>query len=119
MFKALVVAAAVCGLLVVLPSAGWCAQETPKGFMGVKLSSDGDNVVTVLETLVGSPAEKAGLRSGDIIVKVANVEAKDVNTVITTVTGFRPGDRINVEIKRDGKEMLIPVTLGERPKDID
>jgi S1-C subfamily serine protease len=84
----------------------------------MKIEGDPNGPVVIYELLPGSPAAKAGLRTGDVLVRVGNVEAKDVNTVIDAVTSFMPGDKITVEFTRDGRARSVTVTLEERPKDL-
>ncbi len=63
----------------------------------------------------GSPAEKAGLREKDIIVKIDSVNI-DENNNLTSVLGRRSvGDLVNLTISRDGKEQKIQATLEAAP----
>lgn len=63
----------------------------------------------------GSPAEKAGLKTGDIITKVGDKDLGDEMPFINALFSFSPGDTINIEIVRDSKSKTLTVTLGERP----
>ncbi|MDI3543608.1 MAG: serine protease DegQ [Candidatus Atribacteria bacterium] len=60
-----------------------------------------------------SPAEKAGIKRGDVILRVDEVEIPDINTLQQTIRSHRPGDVVNVEIWRDGKTITLRVTLAE------
>jgi serine protease Do len=60
----------------------------------------------------GSPAEKAGLRKGDIIVKVGSYEVGAGRSVSTLVGEFSPGDKIELTIIRDGKTIVKTLTLA-------
>ncbi len=61
----------------------------------------------------GSPAEKAGIKEGDIITKVDDVGlAKDV-TLVSQLSQRAPGESVKLTIKRDGREQVITVVLGE------
>lgn len=107
-------------LAVVASTAGQPTAED-QGFLGVRVKdvplSDGNSLVTITEIVMASPAEKAGLKPGDFIRKVANVEAKDQETVVETIKMFKPGDRITIEITRDEKDLTITAVLTKRPKD--
>lgn len=93
-------------------------DEEPKGFLGVKMDTREDlGGVLVTEIVAKSPAEKYELRIGDLIVRVANVEARDRETVRETIGAFRPGDRIAVEIRRGERELVLHVVLATRPKE--
>jgi S1-C subfamily serine protease len=59
----------------------------------------------------GSPAEKAGLRSGDIITKVNSTTLSDTVSLVSQVAKYRPGDTITLTIIRSGKEQQVKVTL--------
>lgn len=62
-----------------------------------------------------SPADKAGLREGDIITEVEG-ETVDENTSLSSLLGRHvPGDKIKLTINRDGKTQTIQVTLGTAP----
>lgn len=75
----------------------------------------------VLVTRVGSgtPAYKAGLQLGDIIV---NMDGNVISTESDVVMALRPrkaGDTIDVTVDRDGQELTLQVTLVERPAMVD
>jgi len=62
-----------------------------------------------------SPADKAGLREGDVITEV-NGEAVDESTSLSSLLGRHvPGDKVTLTISRDGKTQTIEVTLGTAP----
>jgi S1-C subfamily serine protease len=101
----------------------------PKGSIGVKVSAETGSVV-VVETIPGSPAEKAGLKAGDVVVKVNDHKVKekdatqdDVMEMVKEVVKHDPGSKIKVTVKRDDKEKTIEVTVGKPgevfPKDKD
>jgi serine protease Do len=63
----------------------------------------------------GSPAEKAGLKPGDVIVKVGDQAVKNVGDVTIAMTKYRPGQKVTIEIARGGRSQTVEVTVGERP----
>ena len=67
----------------------------------------------------GSPAEKAGLQAGDTIVKFGDKELKNLYDYTYALQGRKPGEKVNVVVKRveDGKtiEKTLEITLGSRP----
>lgn len=67
----------------------------------------------ISEVVDDSPAEKAGLKAGDIITKIGDETIEDEGDVADAIHEFKPGDAVNFVIYRDGKEMTIKVTLGE------
>ncbi|HYD91232.1 MAG TPA: trypsin-like peptidase domain-containing protein, partial [Flavobacterium sp.] len=62
----------------------------------------------------GGPADKAGLKQGDIIIKVNDKDINLENSVASVVRNFNPGDNVQITIIRDGKEQTLTVTLGDR-----
>lgn len=70
--------------------------------------------VLVAEVIEGTPAEKAGLRSGDVIVGIEGEEVDNPNELSRRVAAFQPGRKIDVRIMRDGRTRTVDVTLGER-----
>jgi Do/DeqQ family serine protease len=62
----------------------------------------------------GSPAEKAGIRRGDVITSVNGSEVKDGNDLRNDVAQMAPGSTAKLTVLRDGKEQALNVTLAER-----
>ncbi|MCX8476933.1 MAG: Do family serine endopeptidase [Sphingomonas sp.] len=63
----------------------------------------------------GQAAEKAGIRQGDVIVRVNNQDVTPDQTLSYLVANVTPGTRIPVELVRDGKKQTVTVTVGTRP----
>ena len=64
----------------------------------------------------GTPAADAGIKDGDIIVKVNDKAVDGDHPLDATLSQFAPGDTVTVEILRDGQTISLQVTLGTRPK---
>jgi peptidase M28-like protein/PDZ domain-containing protein len=62
----------------------------------------------------GSPAEKAGLRAGDVIVRFAGVDVKTLEDLTFALRSKRAGDRVNVDIVRGGQPNQVEAILEER-----
>jgi hypothetical protein len=62
----------------------------------------------------GSPAEKAGLAAGDIIVEFGGAKVTDLQSYSDALYSHKPGDVVKVVFLRDGKQMETSVTLGTR-----
>jgi S1-C subfamily serine protease len=65
-----------------------------------------------------SPADKAGLRQGDIIVKVDGQVIDGDNPLDATLSEFAPGDTVSLEVLRDGQSLTVELTLATRPADL-
>jgi S1-C subfamily serine protease len=91
-------------------------EKKARGYLGIRIRSDEDSgAVIVHEVIADSPAAKAGLQEEDVILKVGSVEAKDRDTVVKAVAALKPGDKVTIRFKRDGKEMSASVTIGKQP----
>ncbi len=62
----------------------------------------------------GGGADEAGMREGDVILKVGEVEVNNVPELQEQIGLFRPGDKVALKIRRDGAEKLVNVTLRSR-----
>ncbi|MFD4943296.1 trypsin-like peptidase domain-containing protein [Streptomyces sp. NPDC058239] len=63
------------------------------------------------------PADRAGLRAGDVITKFNDTVIDSGPTLIGEIWTHKPGDRVTLTYKRDGKTATAEVTLGERKGD--
>lgn len=59
------------------------------------------------------PAAKAGLKKGDILVRVSTRQVDDYDELVNVLSGFRPGDKLTFTVLRDGEPKDVMVTLGE------
>ncbi len=62
----------------------------------------------------GSAAAQAGLKPGDRILSVGDVEVTDSNTLTNYIKGYNVGDTINLTVARKGKAFQVELVLGER-----
>lgn len=69
--------------------------------------------VFVTEVQSGSPAEKAGLRAGDIIQRINGVLLDDQHPYINTLFNYSPGENVTLEIVRGKQTLELEVRLGE------
>ncbi|HEY8482875.1 MAG TPA: trypsin-like peptidase domain-containing protein, partial [Spirillospora sp.] len=60
----------------------------------------------------GGPADKAGIKPGDIITRIDDKPIEDATDLIAQIRSRAPGDRIRVTYQRDGRETTVEVTLG-------
>jgi serine protease Do len=71
----------------------------------------------VAEPQDGSPAAKAGIKSGDVIVSLNGEQIPDARTLARRISGMAPGTPVKIGAVRDGKEQELSMTLGELPKE--
>ncbi len=97
-----------------------------RGFLGIGLQSLTDdlakqfnltstNGALVTQVEPKSPAEKAGIESGDVVIDVNGKKIEGPTQLRLLVAGLLPGTKTDVKIWRDGKEKTVSVTLMERP----
>ncbi|GHJ03662.1 protease [Streptomyces olivaceus] len=68
----------------------------------------------VVEVSRGGAADDAGLRSGDVVVKLGGTDITTITSLAEALAPMRPGDRTKVTYTRDGDERTAEVTLGEQ-----
>ena len=68
--------------------------------------------VLVSEVVPSSPAATAGLRQGDVVVKVNDQQIDAEHPLATIMLKYRPGDRVRLTIVRDGRPQTVEITLG-------
>lgn len=69
--------------------------------------------VLIAQVFSGSPAEKAGLKTGDIVLKMNGQEIKDIGSFRNAVALSPPGTKLDLLVSRDGKARDIVVEIGE------
>jgi serine protease Do len=74
------------------------------------------NGVLVQEIKAGGPAEKAGLKVGDIITAIDGRPIKDGDDLVNEIASRRPGSNIRLGLLREGKPTDATVTIGDRDK---
>jgi serine protease Do len=74
------------------------------------------NGVLVQEIQPGGPADKAGLKQGDIITQIDGRSVKDGDDLVSEIASRRPGSTVRLGLMRDGKMQDTTVTIGDRDK---
>jgi serine protease Do len=97
-----------------------------RGFLGVNIQNVNDDLASafkldkargalVAQVSPDSPAEKAGIKDGDVIVKFGDKDIRDSRQLKLLVGETLPGTKVPVAIVRDGKTESLNVTLKELP----
>jgi serine protease Do len=71
----------------------------------------------VAEPQSGSPADKAGIKSGDVIVSVNGEAVEDARNLARRISSLSPGTSVRLGIIRSGREDTLTLTLGELPRE--
>ncbi len=100
-------------------------KKVSRGWIGVTIQDideitakalglKGDGGALIGSVLPNEPAAKAGLKAGDIIIRVDNSIIKSASDLTRAVASYKPNSKVNMLVVRDGKELNLTVTLGER-----
>ena len=100
--------------------------KVTRGWLGVQiqpvtadiassLGLDATKGAIVAEVQDGSPAEKAGLQVGDVVLQVDGKEVQDPKDLAIKISGFAPGSEVNITLHRDGSTVTETVALGTLP----
>src|SRR4029078_642701 len=84
-----------------------------QGVLGIDLE-DQDGAVVVTNLWPGSPAEQAGLRSGDEIVSIGDQDVEEQSDLREALRDYRPWAPGRLTLSRDGEERHVRVRLGSR-----
>ena len=99
--------------------------EVHRGWLGVGIDplpeemtekKDSNKGVVVTSVFEGDPAHQAGLKVGDIILKIGGADVDSPNTLIRIIGTITPGQTINLDILRNGKDKMLPVKLESKKK---
>lgn len=81
--------------------------------LGMSLTQTPDGIS--LKPSTGSPADKAGVKEGDILVSANGREFLSAAALTGYITSLKPGDKVVLVVRREGKEISVTVTAGTRP----
>lgn len=92
-----------------------------RGWLGLSLEplNDQSTSVRVREVYANTPAESAGIQTGDLITHLDNIAIDSVDTLIRMVGEHKAGETISIQIQRGKRNTELSVTLGERPSQQD
>jgi serine protease Do len=74
--------------------------------------------VIIAQVAPSSPAEKAGLRIGDVVVEVDGKKVSDTRDLQFTIMKTPPGQEVTLRVIRDGKELNIKARVGQMPEEV-
>lgn len=81
-----------------------------------KLGLDKAKGALIAGVVEGGPAEKAGLKAGDVVLKFGNKDLEVVDDLVKAVGGLDPGETATVEVLRDGEKQTLKIKLAQFPR---
>jgi len=87
---------------------------TPELVQSFKLSAARGVLITQVER--GSPADKGGIKPGDVLLAVNDQPIPDSVTVLNLIAALQPGQQAVVRLSRNQSETDVSVTIGRRPR---
>jgi serine protease Do len=99
-----------------------------RGWMGVQVQGVTKDIADGLgmkkaqgaiidEPQSGSPAAKAGLKAGDVIIAVDGKDMKDGRDLARTIANIAPGTEVKLDVWHNGETKTVPLTLGQMPNE--
>jgi serine protease Do len=103
-------------------------QSVERGYLGVSVQPLDEGVAEALglaknqgelvrSVTEGGPAERAGIRQGDVIIRINNRPVTPEDSLSYIVAGLAPGSRIPIELTREGQRRTVNVVVARRPSE--
>ena len=96
-------------------------SEKGSAYLGVSLTEDTESPeggARIDRVLDDSPAEKAGLKEGDVVVAFRDQTIRGPASLTKQIQTAKPGDKVPLSVIRDGKRETVTVEMGERRRNI-
>lgn len=96
-----------------------------RGWIGVTIQDVDEDTATALnmdeargalvaDVMEGEPADKAGMKTGDVILTVNGKDVADASELLRAIAAIKPGEQAELEVWRKGKVSTLTLTLGQR-----
>lgn len=94
-------------------------EDRAQGYLGIALRNrdDGGTGAVVAEVAADSPADKAGLAVGDVILEINDQPITGQNALIAIIRDLSPGDEVSIVVEREGDQRTLTATLVARPSE--
>lgn len=99
--------------------------KVTRGWLGISIQNISEDIaksmnyknkggVLVSDVFKDDPADKAGIKVGDVITEINGRSIKDSQDLLLTIASLRVGEKANVKVWRDGKNLSFSVLVAER-----
>jgi serine protease Do len=99
--------------------------KVTRGWLGVSVQDITEDIAKNLnhkakggalisDVFKGDPADKAGMKVGDIVIEISNKSINDSHDLLLAIAAFHVGETVSIKALRDGKEMMFNVLVAER-----
>jgi len=75
--------------------------------------------VLVTEVVRRSPADQAGIKTGDILITIDNNAINNWSAMLEIVANLPPGKTVPIKLMRNGEAISLPVKIAKRPKPME
>jgi Do/DeqQ family serine protease len=91
-----------------------------RGWLGVSIDErENEHGVKVQTVVNGSPAAKAGIKPGDVLLRVGDRSTDNIHLLRNAVAAYEVGKAVKVEFMRGGKHQTVDVVLSEQPENAE
>jgi serine protease Do len=99
--------------------------KVTRGWLGVSVQDISEDIAKnmklkdrtgalISDVFKGDPADKAGLKPGDVVIEINGNPIKDTHELLVMIAGFRVDESVKIKIIRDGQEKSLSLTIAER-----
>jgi serine protease Do len=99
----------------VIDRSGRRGSPTTPGWLGVLVDQEAENA-KIIEVVKGSPADRAGVRVGDVILKLNSRKIRSSGTLARQEKKLWKGDRVRITLRRGGEEKVLRAEVGTKPE---
>ena len=89
-------------------------DATRRAALNVIFDEEIKDKLTVDEVTEGGAGEKAGIEAGDVVKKFAGTPVKSATDIREMLSSYNPGDKVKVELDRDGEKKTVELKLAKR-----
>ncbi len=89
-------------------------RKRSRPYIGVELNEDATEC-RIAKVEKDSPAEKAGLKAEDVVIRFGGEPVEDLEDLLTLIAKYKPGKEVPIRVRRGAKTLDLKVIIGQRP----